>query len=97
MADSAGNSGIRAESSRPVALLKDDNYKAWSTKMKAQLKVIECWSLVDGTDPMPPAAGPPGCLATVTAVAVALRKNWDKRQDKAAALLITSIHDDELH
>lgn len=76
MADPGGNSGIRAESSRPVALLKGDNYRAWSTKLKAQLKVVECWALVNGTEPAPPATGPPGCLATVTAVAMGLRRKW---------------------
>ena len=93
MADPTSISGIRVESSRPVALLRGDNYKAWSTEMKAQLKVIECWSLVIGTEP--PLGGPPGCFPLD--VAVALRRKWDKRQDRAAALLITSIHDDELH
>ena len=97
MADPSGDSGIRAESSRPMALLKGDNYRAWSTKMKAQLKVVKCWALVNGNEPLPPGTGPPGCLATVTAAALALQRKWDERQDRAAALLITSIHDDELH
>ena len=77
MADPSGISGMRAEGSRPVALLRGDNYKAWSTKMKAQLKVLECWSLVNGADPQPLGGGPPGCLQSVTIVAVALRKKWD--------------------
>ena len=48
MADSSGNSGIRAEVARPLALLRKDNYRAWSSKVKAQLKVMDCWRLVLG-------------------------------------------------
>ena len=97
MADRQGDSGIRAESVRPVAVLRGDNYHAWAVKLRAQLKLVDCRTVVNGSDPQPPATGPPGCAASVTAIAVTARRKWDKRQDKAAALLITSIHDDELH
>ena len=46
MADPAGISGIRATGLRPLAILKKDNYRAWSTKLKVQLKVMDCWLLV---------------------------------------------------
>ena len=60
MADSSGNSGIRAEVARPLALLRKDNYRAWSSKVKAQLKVMDCWRLVIGTEAEPPATLPAG-------------------------------------
>ena len=50
-----GNSGIRAEGIRYVALLRKDNYRAWSSKLKAQLKVMDCWRLIIGVVLMPPA------------------------------------------
>ena len=40
MADPAGISGIRATGLRPVAILKKDNYRSWSVKLKVQLKVM---------------------------------------------------------
>ena len=92
-----GNSGIKAEGVRPVALLRKDNYKAWSTKLKAQLRVMDCWRLVTATELQPPATGAPGCTAAETAAAELLRRNWDRRKDRASAVLITSITDDELH
>ena len=46
MADTSGNSGIRVEGIRPLALLRKDNYRAWSSKIKAQLKVMDCWRYV---------------------------------------------------
>ena len=73
------------------------NYRAWSTKLKAQLKVMDCWQLVSGVELQPPATGPPGCDAPTQAATVAARRSWDKRNDRAAAVLITSITDDELH
>ena len=50
MADPAGISGIRATGLRPVAILKKDNYRSWAVKLKVQLKVMECWELVTGTE-----------------------------------------------
>ena len=41
MADPAGISGIRATGLRPVAILKKDNYRSWSVKLKVQLKVMD--------------------------------------------------------
>ena len=97
MADPAGIIGIRAEGSRPVALLYKDNYRAWSTKLKSQLKVMECWALVNGVELEPLVTSPPNCTPAETAVVLGVKRSWDKRKDRAAAVLITSISDDELH
>ena len=97
MADPAGNSGIRAEGSRPVAFLKKDNYRSWSTKLKSQLKVMDCWLLVTGVELQPASTGPPGCTPAETAVALGVKRSWDKRKDRATAVLITSISDEEMH
>ena len=97
MADSAGINGIKESGLRPVAVLKKDNYRAWSTKLKVQLKVINCWQLVTGTEVQPPATAPAGADAAAVLAAVALRRSWDLRTDAAAAVLITSILDEELH
>ena len=90
------NSGIRADNMRPLAVLRKDNYRAWCSKLKAQLKVNDCWRLVSGTDIEPPATVPAGTGAGGTAAASVLRLAWLKRRDRAAALLITSISDEEL-
>ena len=97
MADPLGNSGIRAEGLRPVTLLKKDNYRAWSTKLKSQLKVMDCWGLVTGVELQPAATGPPGCTPAETAVALGVKRSWDKRRDRATAVLIASISDEEMH
>ena len=60
MADNIGKSGIRADGYRPMAVLRKDNYRAWSSKSKAQLKVMDCWRLVSGTEAEPPVTAPPG-------------------------------------
>ena len=68
MADpNAINSGIRADSIRPLATLRKDNYRAWSSKLKMQLKVIDCWRLVIATEPEPPATNPAGASAAIIA------------------------------
>ena len=72
MADPTGISGIRATRLRPVDILKKDNYRSWSTKLKVQLKVMDCWLLVTGIKVQPPATGPARCDAAATAAAVAL-------------------------
>ena len=97
MADPMANSGIRAEGIRPVALLRKENYRAWSSKLKAQLKVMDCWRLVTAVELMPPDAAPAGSTDAQQAAALLTRKSWDKRQDRAAAILITSISDEESH
>ena len=97
MADPGGISGIRATGLRPVAILKKDNYKSWAVKLKVQLKVMECWELVTGTELQPPATAPAGADAATLTAALALRKSWDKRHDGACAAIITSISDEELH
>ena len=96
MADPNGNSGIRATGLRPVAILKKDNYRSWAMKLKVQLKVMDCWALVQGTELRPPATTAGADAAAATA-ALALRKSWDKRRDGASAALVTSISDEELH
>ena len=97
MADPAGNSGIRATGLRPVAILRKDNYKSWAVKLKVQLKVMDCWELVIGTDLQPPATALAGAVAAALTAALALRKTWDKKRDGAIVALITSISDEELH
>ena len=97
MADPGGISGIRAAGLRPVAILKKDNYRAWSTKLKVQLKVMDCWLLVTGAELQPPATAPAGADAAAVTAALNLRKSWDRRNDAASAVLITSISDEELH
>ena len=76
-----------------MAVLRKDNYRAWSSKSKAQLKVMDCWRLVSGTEAEPPVIAPPGA----TSAALIIKAQWVKRRDRAAALLITSISDEELH
>ena len=97
MADPAGNTSIRADVSiRLVAVLKKDNYKPWSLKLKHALKLIRSWELVLGTEAMPPAAAAAGATAAEVTAALALRANWDQRYEKAAAVLIMSISDNKL-
>ena len=97
MADNSGNSGIRAEGYRPMSVLRKDNYRAWSSKTKSQLKVMDCWRIVSGTQVEPPATVPAGSNIVVVNAAQLVRNSWLKRADRAAALLITSISDEELH
>lgn len=97
MADPNANSGIRAAGLRPVAILKKDNYRARSTKLKVQLKVMDCWELVTGAELQPPATAPARVDAAAVAAALALRKSWDRRNNASSAVLITSISDEELH
>ena len=58
---------------------------------------MDCWLLVTSVEVQPPATGAAGCDAAAQAVAVALRRSWDKRSDGASTVLITSILDEELH
>ena len=64
--------------------------------MKAQLKVMDCWRLVSGVEAEPPPT-PAGTSNVERAAANLLRISWSKRRDRAAALLITSISDEESH
>ena len=59
--------------------------------------VMDCWDLVNGIELQPPATGPAGCTPAETAIALGVLRNWNKRNVRAAAVLITSISDDELH
>ena len=97
MADSSGNSGIKAEVARPLALLRKDNYRAWSSKVKAQLKVMDCWRLVIGTEPEPAATLPAGTSGAAVTANALMRTSWIRRRDRAAAALITSVSDEEVH
>ena len=54
MANPEGNSGIRADMGRPLAMLRKDNYRAWAFKLNAQLKVSDIWRLVSGVEAEPP-------------------------------------------
>ena len=58
---------------------------------------MDCWRIVSGTEPEPPATVPAGSNIAVVNAAQLLRTSWLKRADRAAALLITSISDEELH
>ena len=73
------------------------NYRSWAVKLKVQLKVMDCWALVRGTELQPPATAPAGADAPTLSAALALRKSWDRRRDGASAAFITSISDEELH
>ena len=97
MADPEGNSGIRADMGRPLAMPRKDNYRAWASKLKAQLKVSDIWRLVSGLEAEPPATLPYGSSNTQITAAALIRVGWLKKRDRASALLITSISDDELH
>ena len=75
MADPPGINGIRATGLRPVAILKKDNYRSWAMKLKVQLKVMDCWARVMGTELRPPATAAPGGDAPAIAATLALRKS----------------------
>ena len=62
-------------------------------KLKVELKVMDCWELVIGTDLQPPTTAPAGADAAALTAALALRKTWDKKRDGAVAAIITSILD----
>ena len=71
MADVAwpGNIGIRVDGSkRSIAVLKKDNYKSWSLKLKHALKIMKYWKMVTRTIAIPPpivAAGESGAKVAV--------------------------------
>ena len=99
MTDPAGNCGIRASvgGMRAVAILRKDNYRAWSSTLKSQLKVMDCWRMVTAVELMPPDAAPADSTVAQQSAARLTRASWDKRRDRAAAILITSISDEESH
>ena len=97
MTDSSGNSGIRAEVARPLALLRKDNYRAWKSKVKAQLKVMDCWRLVIGTEAEPPTTLLARSSGAVVTDAALMRTSWIRRRDRATAALITSVSNEEVH
>ena len=98
MADTM-NSGIRASDNaiRSPAILKKDNYRSWAMKLKAALKVMDCWRLVEGVEEEPPILAPAGATAAERTAIMAAKASWDKRWDRASAVLITSISDEEAH
>ena len=96
MAAAAGNNVIRAEGIRPLALLRKDNYRARSSKMKTQLKVMDCWRLDSATEAEPLATTLAGAGTGAQVSATLIRTSWTKRRDCAADVLITSISDEEV-
>ena len=96
MADPLANSGIRADGSlgRSVATLKSDNYTSWSSRLKAVLKISDCWRLTTGVELLPAVAAA-GSTAAQVAAADTARASWLKRKDRAAAVVIMSISDEE--
>ena len=46
------NSGIRADGclDRSVATFKSDNYTSWYSRLKAALKISDCWRLTTGVE-----------------------------------------------
>ena len=96
MADPGGNSGIGADGIRPLAILRKDNYRAWSSKLKSQLKVMDCWNLVTGVEQQPTAPIPSASNAERTANNLT-NLAWTRKRDRAAAVLVTSVSDEESH
>ena len=82
---------------RPPAILKGGNYKAWAMKLKGALKILDCWRMVNGTEVAPPATPAAGAIAAERAVVVAAITAWNKKWDKAAAILVSSLSDEESH
>ena len=97
MADNTGNSGIRADGIRPLVVLRKDNYRAWCSKLKAQLKVMDCWRLVSGLELEPPTTVLAGVGAAGTAAVGLVRTSWLTRRNCAATVIISYISDEELH
>ena len=65
-------------------------------KLKAALKVMECWRLVEGTEVSPPATAAAGASAAELRAALAAKALWDKKCDRASSLLVSSVSDDEI-
>ena len=98
MADPGNLHGIRAPDNtiRAPSILRKDNYRSWAMKLKAALKVMECWRIVEGTELIPTRTAPVGSSAAVIREAAAAKVLWEKKSDRASSLLVTSIHDDEM-
>ena len=99
MADPAGvQYGIRAPENtiRAPSILRKENYRSWAMKLKAALKVMECWRLVEGTEVSPPATAAAGASAAELRAALAAKALWDKKCDRASSLLVSSVSDDEI-
>ena len=58
-------------------------------KFKAALKVMDCWRLVEGVEVAPPVTTPFGATAAERTAALVAKASWDKRWDRASAVLIT--------
>ena len=58
---------------------------------------MDYWRLVTKTESVPPITAPPRVGSARTAAVVVIKVAWVKKRDRAAALLITSISDEELH
>ena len=102
MADPANiQHGIRAIGSdnmiRAPPILRKDSYRSWAMKLKAALKVMDWWKLVEGTEVAPPSAAPAGAALAETRAVLAAKLVWDKKWDRASSVLVTSISDEEIH
>ena len=53
--------------------------------------------MTTGVEVMPPATASLGATTADATAALVIRASWDKRWDKAATILITSISDEEIH
>ena len=73
MADNIGNSGIKADGYRAMAVLRKVNYIAWSSKSKVHFKVMYGWRLVSGSEAEPPVTAPPGAGSAGTSAALIIR------------------------
>ena len=80
---------------RAPAILKKDNYRSWAMKLKAALKVMDCWRLVEGIEVAPPSTALVGKTAAETRAVQAAKLLWDKMCDLASAVLVTSISDED--
>ena len=91
------NSGIRADSTvRAVTLSKETNYKTWSVKTKAASFMLDCWDIANGTATMPPNASAGSTADQVDTVAT-VKSVYTKKFQKAAAININTISDDQVH
>ena len=82
---------------RPPSSLKGGNYKAWTMKLKGALKFLDRWRMVNGDEAAPPSTPAAGATAAERAAVVAAITAWNKKWDKAAAILVSSLSDEESH
>ena len=85
------NSGVM----KPPAMLKSDDYRSWAMELKANLNVLGCWGMVEGTYVAPPPTAPAESTNTEIAAHMRERASWDSKWDRAAALLVVSVSGEE--